>query len=297
MMKFGKVDDPSNIDFSLPNDASATAEVLKKGNERDGFEIYIGCAKWNRNDLKGFYPKGVKDELGYYSKAFNSIELNATFYRMPDLVQVEKWKEKVPPGFRFCPKVTNTISHFKRLLHAEKDIDQFCNAVASFDGHLGISFLQLHDNFLPKDFDRLKGFLQNFPQGIPLAVEVRNVQWMADKAIFARYTDLLSSLDMSNVIVDTAGRRDLLHMHLTNGAAFVRYVGANAPTDYNRLDEWVERVARWREMGLKQLYFFIHQNVEVESPLLAAYFIKGLNQTLNLKLKIPVKEVQENTLF
>ncbi len=296
-MKFGKVDEPSNIDFGLPDDAFATAVNLKKYSVNNGLEIYIGCAKWNKNDLKGFYPKGVKDELGYYSKEFNSIELNATFYKMPDLAQVEKWKDKVPSGFKFCPKITNSVSHFKRLLHAEKDIEQFCNAIAGFDENLGMVFLQLHDNFHSKDFERLKDFLQKFPKGIPLAVEVRNAQWIENTTMFAQYTELLTSLDMTNIIVDTAGRRDLLHMHLTNDSAFVRYVGANAPTDYNRLDEWVGRIAKWKKLGLKKLYFFIHQNVELESPLLAAHFIKGLNQKMKLHLKIPNKETEQNTLF
>ena len=76
-MDFGKVKDPSLVDFKLPIDAPETKQVLStyKGNE---FEVYVGCAKWSSGELKGFYPKGTKDELTYYSTQFNSIELNAT---------------------------------------------------------------------------------------------------------------------------------------------------------------------------------------------------------------------------
>lgn len=239
----------------------------------------------------------MKDELNYYARQFNAIELNATFYKMPDLVQVEKWKEKVPEGFKFCPKITNTVSHFKRLLHVEKDTKQFCNAIAGFDNNLGMAFLQLHDNFHPKDFQRLHDFLVQFPQGIPLAVEVRNQQWMTDQGIFRQYTDVLEQLNMSNIIVDTAGRRDLLHMHLTSKTAFVRYVGANASTDYRRLDDWIVRIARWKTLGLQKLYFFIHQNVEVDSPLLAGYFVDGLNTTLGTSLRAPKSNTEQQTLF
>ncbi|PZP45148.1 MAG: DUF72 domain-containing protein, partial [Pseudopedobacter saltans] len=97
-MKFGKVDDPSLVDFSLPDDTVATQRLLKKTKNKKETEIYIGCAKWNKKDLKGFYPKGIKDELSYYAHEFNSVEMNATFYKMPDLTQVEKGKEKVPKG-------------------------------------------------------------------------------------------------------------------------------------------------------------------------------------------------------
>jgi uncharacterized protein YecE (DUF72 family) len=101
---------------------------------------------------------------------------------------------------------------------------------------------------------------------------------------------LLEKNNISNVIVDTAGRRDLLHMRLTNPTAFVRYVGANHPTDYTRLDDWIKRLKEWQEQGIKEIDFFIHQNIEKESPLLSAYFIKKLNKELGSHLKIPNEE-------
>jgi len=83
-MKFGKVENPDLVDFSFPADHPDTKRVLNQYRKENNFEVYVGCAKWNRNDLKGFYPKGVKDELTYYSRQFNAIEMNATFYKMPD---------------------------------------------------------------------------------------------------------------------------------------------------------------------------------------------------------------------
>lgn len=64
-------------------------------------DIFVGCAKWNKTDLKGFYPKGTKDELTYYATQFNSIEMNATFYGMPIPDQVTVWKNKTPESFKF----------------------------------------------------------------------------------------------------------------------------------------------------------------------------------------------------
>ena len=81
-MKFGSVDNPENIDFTLPPDHPNTKRVLSKYKNESNFNLFVGCAKWNRADLKGFYPRGTKDELEYYSTQFNSIELNATFYRI-----------------------------------------------------------------------------------------------------------------------------------------------------------------------------------------------------------------------
>ncbi|MEQ8812772.1 MAG: DUF72 domain-containing protein, partial [Imperialibacter sp.] len=85
----------------------------------------------------------------------------------------------------------------------------------------------------------------------------------------------------------TAGRRDMMHMRMTTKEAFVRYVGANHPTDYPRLDDWLVRVKEWKQQGLEKLYFFIHQNIELESPLLSAYFIKKMNEQLGTNLIVP----------
>lgn len=286
-MQFGTVADPGAIDFTLPKDAPETTKLLKAHKNDAPFEVYVGCAKWNRSDLKGFYPRGVKDELTYYAQQFNSIELNATFYGMPDWKQVETWKDKTPEGFKFFPKITNTVTHFKRLLNAQEAIEQFCNAIAAFDDRLGMAFMQLHDNFKPKDFERLKVALENFPKGIPLGLEVRNGEWFADKKVTDAYCDLLEQLGMANIIVDTASRRDMLHMRLTSPVAFIRYVGANHPTDKDRLDDWIERIKKWRKEGLQKLYFFVHQNVELESPLLATHFIEEINKAFKLSLHIP----------
>src|SRR5690606_31867144 len=162
-MKFGQVDNPEEIDFTLPEDHPDTKRVLNSYKNDNPFEVYVGCAKWNRQDLKGFYPRGTKDELTYYATQFNSIELNATFYQSPTSQQVAVWKGKTPGDFRFYPKIPSTISHYKRLLNVNEPLTAFCDAISHFESQLGIIFLQLHDNFKPKDGDRLEEFVKGFP--------------------------------------------------------------------------------------------------------------------------------------
>ncbi|MDE5489065.1 DUF72 domain-containing protein [Elizabethkingia meningoseptica] len=295
-MKFGQVEDPSLIDFSLPNDHDITSAILKK-NKKSLKEVYIGCAKWNKTDLKGFYPKGTKDELTYYATQFNSIEMNATFYGMPTAEQVEVWKNKTPDTFKFFPKITNTVSHFRRLKDVTEPVTQFSTAILNFEEKLGMVFLQLHDNFKSKDFDRLKKFVMDWPNEVPLAIELRNAEWFTDENIFNETCELFEQYNITNIIVDTAGRRDMMHMRLTTPTAFIRYVGANADTDYTRLDEWVQRIEKWKEEGLQNLYFFVHQNIEKASPLLSAYFIENLNKAIGTKLDIPKMADTQPTLF
>ena len=295
-MKFGQVADPSQIDFTLPKDHPQTKFILNQ-NKKSLENISIGCAKWNKTDLKGFYPKGTKDELTYYATQFNSIELNATFYGMPTAEQVQTWKEKTPKDFKFFPKITNTVSHFRRLLNVTDVVTQFASAVLNFDDKLGMVFLQLHDNFKPKDYERLEKFVQDWPKEVPLAIELRNTEWFTDEEVFNTVCELFEMNNITNIIVDTAGRRDMLHMRLTTSDAFIRYVGANAESDYARLDDWLERIKVWKKEGLQNLYFFVHQNVEKASPLLSAYFIEKVNKEFGTNIHIPTMASEKPTLF
>ena len=169
--------------------------------------------------------------------------------------------------------------------------------------HSGEAFDGLKKNTLIvkspwQDFDRVINFVESWPKNIPLAIEFRHTNWYNDKNIAEALYQLLEENNISNIIVDTAGRRDLMHMRLTNATAFVRYVGANHASDYSRLDDWVERLKLWTAQGIKEIDFFIHQNIEKESPLLSAYFIKKINTELGYNLKIPNNDSQDQaTLF
>lgn len=300
-MKFGQVAHPELIDFSLPEDHLDTAGVLGKNafaKADTPLSVYVGCAKWNKQDLKNFYPKGTKDELTYYTSQFNSIEFNATFYRLFPKEQYQKWYAKAPEGFKFFPKITNAISHRKRLIDAQQYIPEYLDHTLELKEKLGTIFLQMHTNFQPKNFDRVDNFVNHWPNEVPIALEFRHEEWFNDQNTAERLYHLLEENNMANILVDTAGRRDIMHMRLTNNEAFIRFVGANAHSDYSRLDDWVDRLKKWVNEGLRNIHFFIHQNVELASPLLASYFIEKLNQELSTNLKIPQTLVQPNqTLF
>ena len=148
-------------------------------------------------------------------------------------------------------------------------------------------FLQLHSNFGPKNKDRLEPFFQQIPKNMPIAIEFRHTDWFNLPDLKNEVCELMEDYKVTNIIVDTAGRRDLMHMRLTTDVAFIRYNGANHDSDYQRLDQWVDRLAEWVQGGLRKIYFFIHQNIELASPLLAAYFIEKLNQRLGTQLAVP----------
>lgn len=100
---------------------------------------------------------------------------------MPSAEQVLTWKDKTPADFKFFPKIPNTVSHYRRLLNITDVVTQFATSVLNFDEKLGMVFLQLHDNFKPKDDERLEKFIQDWPKEVPLAVELRNNEWFSDE--------------------------------------------------------------------------------------------------------------------
>lgn len=285
-MKFGKVDHPDQVDFVLPPDHTDTGAILKESTGARP-SIFIGCAKWNKTDLKKFYPKGTKDELAYYATQFNSIELNATFYNNFPIETIEGWYAKTPADFRFFPKLHQGISHWKRLKDAKEATDTYLDGIAHLQEKLGMLFLQMPDNFGPKNWDALKDYLEAWPSGFPLALELRHAGWYDGSWNTDNLCRVLQDNNIAHIITDSAGRRDLLHMRLTSSTAFVRYNGANVDSDFTRLDDWADRLISWVNQGLENLYFFIHQNHEEASPVLSGYLIEKLNKALGTDLKPP----------
>lgn len=299
-MKFGKVDDPSIIDFTLPADHEGTARVPATKPYKGVPNIYVGCAKWNRQDLKNFYPRGTKDELSYYASQFNCIEMNASFYRNFSTVQFEKWRDKVPDDFRFFPKVYQAISHWRRLKDVEEEVKMYLHGVEHLHEKLGMVFLQMIHNFKPNEenMDRLRAFCALWPDHIPLAIELRHTDWYNDDYTATELYTVLERHNIANIITDTAGRRDLLHMRLTSNTAFVRYVGANHASDYTRATDWVDRLEQWVEQGIENIYFFVHQNNEVESVNISRHLIRQLNERLDIQLKLPnTLDTLQSSLF
>ncbi len=290
-MKYGKVswEELGQLKLSLPEDHADTLKIL--GGAKKNPRIYTGCAKWGRKEWVGLiYPEGTKDKefLDHYVQNFNGIEMNTTFYNIRKST-VENWASRAPEGFRFSPKFSRNISHLKRINDdAQRFTDYFLDAASGFEDKLGPSFLQMPDNFSGKYVERLAKYVQHIPADFPMFVELRHTDWFTDPAVADETFSMLAECGKGAVITDVGGRRDVLHMRLTSPKAFVRFNGYNLhPSDYERLDEWVERVKTWIENGLEELYFYAHQEDETHTPVTCDYFIKKLNAACGLQLQRP----------
>ncbi|UAY52066.1 DUF72 domain-containing protein [Ferruginibacter albus] len=302
-MDFGKVSpkELESVDFSLPKEPAANKLVLS-GIKTKHPEIYIGCAKWGRKEWIGkIYPKGTKDAnfLEHYVKHYNSIELNATHYKIYDAAAIAKWAAKAKGiDFKFCPKVPQAISHYSGFNNVDAITDSFLEGILAFKEHLGPVFLQVSERFSPNQRDKLFNYLRSLPVDLQFFLEVRHPDWFTDKIIRKELFDTLRSLNIGAVITDTAGRRDCAHMELTVPKTFIRYVGNSLhKTDYTRTDAWIKRLKYWMDHGLEELYYFMHMHNEATSPELTIYLVDKINKELDVKLKKPVFINKQQDLF
>ena len=290
-MKFGKptVEELNHLDFELPQDHPDNKNILS-GLKNESPEIYVGCAKWGRREWVGkLYPEKTKEKdfLDNYVNHFNSIELNATFYNAKK-ANMEKWAQRASEGFKFCPKVTRLITHIKRLNNAEEIADYYFEAIQCFGDSLGISFLQLPENFGPKKFEVFQSFIEYLPNPTPVCIEFRHADWFGDPVVFDETFNLLVENNIGSVITDVALRRDCVHQRLTTTTAFIRFNGYDLhPTDNPRMNAWVDRLENWINNGIEKIYFFMHQEDEANTPVSADYIISKLNDKLGLNIKRP----------
>jgi uncharacterized protein YecE (DUF72 family) len=292
-MEFGKVnpEELNQIDFTLPPDHPGTTTLLKKQKKKADTKVFVGCAKWGRADWVGkIYPKGTKagDFLEHYARQFNCIELNATFYRMPTRKQTSGWRSKVGDDFKFCPKFVDQITHLKRLKDVDELTDRFLEGISGFEENLGPVFLLPHPGMGPEKAETLMAFIESLPADLDLFVELRHPNWFINHSAFNQFADFLERQHTGMVITDAAGRRDCLHMRLTTSAAFIRFVGNSLhPSDYQRCNEWIQRLSSWKNSGIGTVYFFMHQHHELHSPELCRYFIQTCNTQLHTNLPVP----------
>jgi uncharacterized protein YecE (DUF72 family) len=227
--------------------------------------LYVGTSGYSYKEWKGsFYPEKIpaKNMLSYYSERLSTVEINATFYRMPKTDMLENWKAQVPPSFRFSLKASQRITHFKRLKETEQETQYFLETAAVLGDQLGVVLFQLPPN-MKKDLPRLESFLGHLPPATPAAFEFRHPTWFDDDVL-----DLLRNQNRPLVVSDTD---DLPTSHIDKTAdwGYLRLRRVNYSEE--NLKEWVERI---RSQNWKETFLFFKHEDEGTGPKLAAQFLQ-----------------------
>ena len=174
--------------------------------------FYLGCAVWAFKGWVGdFYPRGSHSNelLQLYSDRLMAVEVNSTFYVIPDRQTIERWAKDTPAEFRFCPKFPKHFTHNGLLLPHIEQAFQFLDLVSGFGDRLGVSFIQLPPSYSPANFADLENFLKALPtQDYQIALEVRHADWFKPN-YSDRLNALLQNLGIGRVLLDSRPIYDL----------------------------------------------------------------------------------------
>ncbi len=191
------------------------------------------------SDWEGvFYPPGLpaRNYLRHYSRFFNSVELDTTFYGPPRPDQVLRWRQSVPDNFRFSVKTPRQITHEHRLIRAQGLMDEFLSMLELFSDQLGAVLIQLPPDYTFREKDALLIFLANLPEQFRFAVEFRHQSWYQ-----AETAELLAK---HNIGWASTEYLDLpIVVHLTGNFIYIRWIGEHGKydrKDHERVDFTVQ---------------------------------------------------------
>jgi len=274
-------------------------------------EIRLGTSSFTADGWNGsFYPKGMKsaDYLAYYSRRFDTVEVDSTFYGCPTIEAVRKWALKTPPGFIFSLKVPRTITHEKMLVDCGKEFEQFVTTVDVLDEKLGPMVFQFpffnEEVFTtPVQFEsRLKAFFRRLPRvsDYRFAVEIRNKYWLKPRLL-----DVLRENNVALVLQDQSWMPHPKELEnydlLTADFSYIRWLGNRKDIEKltttwnstiidrtNDLQTWVDVCEKIQKRGITQ-YVYANNHYSGFAPATVQLFrslckVRGIETPLNVQL-------------
>jgi uncharacterized protein YecE (DUF72 family) len=219
--------------------------------------IRIGTSGWSYDHWTDvLYPRGtpVSARLARYAEEFDTVELNASFYRWPRDATFAGWRERLPDGFTMSVKAHRGLTHFRRLRSPEPWVERFERCWTALGDRREALLVQLHPE-QERDDARLEHFLDCMPDWIPVAVELRHRTW-DDPAVYA----ILERHRAAYVVMSGAGlpcvpraTSDLVYVRMHGPDQKSMYAGSY-PDDELRL--WADRVAELHGQGRRVLVYF-----------------------------------------
>ena len=218
-------------------------------------DVHIGCSGWVYKDWRGiFYADGLPQRLWFqrYAEEFDTVEINASFYRVPLETTFDGWRAKAPPGFRYAVKVNRFITHLKKLVDCPDEVDRFIILARKLGDTLGPLLYQLPPS-LHQDLPRLEGFLARLPGDLEQVVEFRHKSWYDEPTL-----ELLDRHGVGFVCHDLKG---LISPRWASGrTAYVRFHGSGGRYSGRYSDdalvEWTDWIVDQARQGRSVWCYF-----------------------------------------
>ena len=208
-------------------------------------QIHVGCSGWVYKHWRGLlYPEGLPQKRWFerYAEEFDTVEINASFYRLPLATTFEGWREKAPEGFHYAVKVNRFITHMKKLIDCEEETNRFIELARPLGEKLGPLLYQLPPS-LHKNLERLDAFLARLPNDLEHVVEFRHRSWYDE--------EVLALLDRHGVGFVAHDMRGLVTPRWASGrTAYVRFHGSGGRYSGRYSDEVL---LGWTDWCLKQV--------------------------------------------
>jgi uncharacterized protein YecE (DUF72 family) len=237
--------------------------------------VRIGTSGWSYDHwIDVLYPRGLPParRLSRYVEEFDTVELNASFYRWPKDSTFVGWREQLPDGFTMSVKAHRGLTHYRRLVAPEPWIERFERCWKLLGDRHGVLLVQLHPEQARNDA-RLDGFLAGVPESIRVALELRHPSWN-DPAVYA----LLESRRAAYVVMSGAGlpcipraTTDLVYVRMHGPDPDAMYAGSYS-TDELRI--WAGRIAEWDDEG-RDVWLYFNNDLHGDAVRNAAY-LRGL---------------------
>ena len=217
--------------------------------------IRIGCSGWEYRHWRGtFYPVDLPqaDWLAFYASHFETVELNGTFYRLPEAGTFDRWRERAPEGFRYAVKASQYLTHRRRLNEPAEPINRLWTRATHLEDRLGPMLYQLPPRW-HRNLVRLEAFLALLPRGRDHAIEFRDPTWHHPDTyrLMERYGIALCLHDMpgSKAPIEPAGPFGYVRFHGRGG----HYSGSYPA---QALGAWAKRLVEWADAGLPAWVYF-----------------------------------------
>jgi uncharacterized protein YecE (DUF72 family) len=226
-------------------------------------QVYIGTSGWVYKEWAKSFYRGLsaKDQLPFYLTQFPTVEINASFYRLPTLKTIHAWREQAPDGFVFAVKGSRFITHIKRLHDLGPTVNKFMRRIGPLMPRLGPLLWQLPPT-LKMDLPRLRQFLKKLPPRFLHAVEFRHPSWLEPATM-----ELLRSFKACSVSVSSM--RMPMDLSVTADFIYIRFHGLSGGPrhDYTKeeLAPWVEHIRNQSRAG-KRVFAYFNNDLNVRAP-------------------------------